>query len=297
MKEEQHKEIQDCLAVGDYISAERILSGIKDASNNDADYWYYLAHIFRKKGDLVKAEEFCKKALSLSPELSSANFELGIIHQMKGDYISSAKCIKKIVDSFTDEVSLQEKIDTLNSLALSYKKAKDTDNALKYYNLALEVLVQELYDWVKTNPTQGVNKPIETSETSTNWLNLAMQIAIKNTAVDGLEKALLPTDETAIGILKNSLTSGRVFHDEGKIRYILPAYFNIFGNALKQNIWYSVITNNIAILYAEIAESRKAGEVLMESISFIPEGSDYKEPIENFNRLKDEFGAGYWKTS
>lgn len=295
MQEEQRKQIQNFLRDGNYSSAKKVLSNMQGAEN-DLDYLYYSAHIARKIGDLSQAEEFCKKAVALYPNSNELNFELGIIYQTKGDYKKATEYIKKVVDEFSEETTFPEKMDTLNSLALTYKMVKDTDNAFKYYNQALEVLVQELYDWIKSNPILEISEPPQARPTSETWMNLAMQIAVKNSAKDELKKALFPTGETAIKLMQQNSLMGRPFYDEGTTRYVLPAYFSAFADGLKRNVWYSTILNNIAMLYADTAEIRKAGEVFMESIDFIPLGSTYNAPIVNFRDLQEKYGTRYWET-
>ena len=295
MQEEQRKRIQNFLRNENYASAKEVLASIQE-TEADLDYWYYSAHIARKMGDLNQAEKFCTKAIVLHPNAHELNFELGIIYQTKGDYKKAIEYIKKVVDGFSEETTFPEKMDTLNSLALTYKMAKDTDNAFKYYNQALEILVQELYDWIKSNPLQEVGEPPHTRSSSKAWVDLAMQIAVKNSAKDGMTKALLPTGETAVKLMRQNPLIGRPFYDEGETRYILPTYFNAFANGLKRNVWYSTITNNVAMLYADTAEIRKAGEVFMESIDFLPTSNSYNAPIVNFRELQEKYGTRYWET-
>lgn len=290
-----YEQIRSFFQSGDYSGARDFLLSTKQQFQDQGDYWYYLAHAERKIGDLIQAEEFCKKSLELMPDSRVANFEMGIIYQTKGDYKKAIEYIKKVVDGFSEEVEFPEKMDTLNSLALTYKMAKDTDNAFKYYNQALEVLVQELYDWIKSNSVLEISEPPQARPTSETWMNLAMQIAIKNSAKDGLAKALFPTGETATNLMQQNSLMGRPFYDKGNTRYLLPAYFSAFADGLKRNVWYSTILNNIAMLYADTAEIRKAGEVFMESINFLPLGSTYDAPIVNFRDLQEKYGTKYWE--
>jgi len=293
---ELHEQINRFLQSGDYSSALDFLNNVREQFKNEWDYWYYLAHAERKIGDLVRAEDFCKKSLELMPDSQVANFELGMIYQSKGDYKKAVESIKKVVESFSEQTTLPEKIDTLNSLALTYKLAKDTDNAFKYYNQALEILVQELYDWIKSNSVLEIGEPPQTRPTSETWINLATQIVVKNSAKDELKEALFPTGETAIKLMQQNSLIGRPFYDEGDKRYVLPAYFSAFADGLKRNIWYSTILNNIGMLYADTAEVRKAGDVFMEAIEFLPQGSSYHAPILNFEELKKKYGdREYWK--
>lgn len=293
---ELYEQIKNYFQSCDYSGARYFLLNVKQQFQDQGDYWYYLAHVERKIGDLAQAENFCKKSLELMPDSRVANFEMGIIYQTKGNYKKATEHIKKIVDGFSEGVEFPEKMDTLNSLALTYKMAKDTDNAFKYYNQALEVLVQELYDWIKSNSVLEISEPPQARPTSETWMNLAMQIAVKNSAKDELKKALFPTGETATKLMQQNSLMGRPFYDEGNTRYVLPVYFSAFADGLKHNVWYSTILNNIAVLYADTAEIRKAGEVFMESINFLPLGSTYNAPIVNFRDLQEKYGTRYWKT-
>lgn len=290
-----YEQIKDFLQSGDYSGARNFLHNTKQQFQDQGDYWYYLAHAEIKIGDLEQAEKFCKKSLELMPDSRVANFEMGIIYQTKGDYKKAIEHIKKIVDEFSEEVEFPEKIDTLNSLALTYKMAKDTDNAFKYFNQALEVLVQELYDWIKSNAVLEIGELPQARSTSETWSELAMQIAIKNSAKDGLTKALFPTGETAVKLMQQNSLIGRPFYDEGNKRYVFPVYFNAFADGLKRNVWYSTMLNNVAMLYADTAEIRKAGKVFMESIDFLPLGSTYNAPIVNFRDLQEKYGTKYWE--
>lgn len=293
---ELYQQVKSFFKSGDYSGARDFLNNVKQQFQDQSDYWYYLAHAERKIGDLARAEDFCKRSLELMPDSQVANFEMGIIYQTKGDYKKATEYIKKVVDVFSEETTFPEKMDTLNSLALTYKMAKDTDNAFKYYNQALEVLVQELYDWIKSNSVLEISEPPQARPTSETWMNLAMQIAIKNSAKDGLAKALFPTGETATNLMQQNSLMGRPFYDEGNTRYVLPAYFSAVADGLKHNVWYSTILNNVAMLYADTAEIRKAGEVFMESIDFLPPGSSYNAPILNFEEMKKKYGdREYWK--
>ena len=293
---ELYEQIKSFFQSGDYSGARDFLNNTKQQFQDQWDYWYYLAHAERKIGNLAQAEDFCKSSLELTPDSQVANFEMGIIYQTKGDYKKATEHIKKVVEGFSEETEFSEKIDTLNSLALTYKMAKDTDNAFKYYNQALEVLVQELYDWIKSNSLIEIVEPPRTRPTSETWMNLAMQIAVKNSAKDGMVKALFPTGETAIKLMQQNSLIGRPFYDEGNTRYVLPTYLSAFADELKRNVWYSTILNNVAMLYADTAEIRKAGEVFMESIDFLPPSSSYNAPILNFEELKKKYGdREYWK--
>ncbi|MEK7078305.1 MAG: tetratricopeptide repeat protein [Patescibacteria group bacterium] len=285
MREEQCKQIQNFLRTGDYSSAINFLMNIKQESQNNLDYLYYSAHIARKMGNLAQAEDFCKKAIALSPNSRDINFELGIIYQVKGDYKKAIEFLKKLVENNLKNVHWTDMVDTLNSLALTYKKAHDFENALKYYNLALETLAQKIYEDIKCNPIKEVE--MDNTISTQGWMRLAVGIVVKNSAKDGITKVLVPDGETATKLLQQNPLVGVAFYDEDGKRYILPVYFSAFSNALKFDIFFSNIVNNIGTLYTESSDYKRASECYQEAIEFTPPGVKYDDPhigLKSLNR-------------
>jgi len=285
MQQEDHKQVTSFLKIGDYKSAVNFLEEIEEKAKDDSDYWYYHAHIARKMGDLKQAEFFCKKALELSPVSRNANFEMGIIYQTTGEYKQAISFLKKLVEDSAQDVHWTDTIDTLNSLALTYKKARDRANALKYYNLALETLAQNIYEHIKGQPIREVEAKYS-GDNLEGWMRLAFQIAIKNAAKDGIETAMIPDGNTAKKIIEQNPYMGVAFYDKAGARYLLPAYFAAFSNALRSDILYSNIVNNIGTLFAETGETEEARKCFLEAIDFTPQGIKFDNPHINLGNLK-----------
>ena len=274
---ELYEQIKSYFQSGDYFGARDFLRNTKQQFQDQWDYWYYLAHAERKIGDLAQAEEFCKKSLQLMPDSREANFEIGIIYQTKGDYKKAVGFLKKLVENPPANIHWSDMVDTMNSLALSYKKARDFENALKYYNLSLETLAQKIYEEIKRNPIHGVD--MDDTISTEGWMRLAVGIVVKNAAKDGMKKALVPDGETATKLLQQNPIFGAPFYDDkdGK-RYILPAYFSAFSHALKSDKFFASIVNNIGSLYAEQGDYKQARECFQEAIEFTPPGVRYDDP-------------------
>lgn len=285
MQEENHKQIAGFLKNGDYQSALDFLAKIEEKAKDDSDYWYYSAHIARKMGDLKRAEILCKKALELSSISRNANFEMGIIYQTAGEYTQAILFLKKLVDNSPQDVHFTDMVDTLNSLALTYKKAGDGTNALKYYNLALETLAQDTYEHIKGQPIREVEAKYP-GDNLEGWMRLAFQIAVKNAAKDGIKTAMIPTGDTAKKILEENPYMGISIYDKDGARYLLPAYFAAFSNALRSDILYANIVNNIGTLFAETGETEEARKCFLEAIDFTPQGTRFDNPHINLENLK-----------
>mgnify|MGYP001563881173 FL=1 len=277
MRQEHHKQLLSFLRSGNYQLASDFLVGVKGEYENDSDYWYYLAHIARRVGDVKQAEHFCKKAIELSPDSRNANFEMGIIYQTTGEYKKAISFLKKLIENPTKDTGWEEMIDTLNSLALTYKKAGDKTNALKYYNLALETLAQDIYEHIKGQPIREVEAKYPDNNLE-GWMRLAFGIAVKNTAKDGIKTARIPDGETAKKIIEQNPLMGFAMHDKDGVRYLLPAYFASFSNALRSSILYSNIVNNIGTLFAETGEVEEAKKCFLEAIDFTPDGVKFDNP-------------------
>src|SRR3989344_2883199 len=69
-------------------------------------------------------------------------------------------------------------------------------------------------------------------------------------------------------------------------RYLLPAYFAAFSNALRSDILYSNIVNNIGTLFAETEETEEARKCFLEAIDFTPQGVRFDNPHTNLENLK-----------
>jgi len=285
MQEENHKQMAGFLKNGDYQSALDFLAEIEEKAKDDSDYWYYSAHIARKMSDFKRAEIFCKKALELLPDSRNANFEMGIIYQATGEYKQAISFLKKLIENSPQDVHFTDMVDTLNSLALTYKKAGDKANALKYYNLALETLAQDIYEHIKGQPIREVEAKYP-GDNLEGWMRLALQIAVKNAAKDGIKTAMIPTGDTAKKILEENPYMGVSIYDKDGARYLLPAYFATFSNALGSDILYANIVNNIGTLFIETGEIEEARKCFLEAISFTPQGVKFDNPHINLENLK-----------
>src|SRR3989344_513386 len=207
MQQEDHKQVTSFLKIGDYKSAVSFLEEIEEKSKDDSDYWYYHAYIARKMGDLEHAEIFCKKVLGLSPASRKANFEMGIVYQVKNDYGKAISFLERAASPEDGEVYYIEQVDILNSLALTYKMAGDNKSALQRYNVALEELAQGIYGRIKKQHLQEIEAKYS-SDNLEGWMRLAFQIAVKNAAKDGIESVMIPRGKTAVEFLEQNLYIG-----------------------------------------------------------------------------------------
>ena len=285
MSKDDYKKIRQFIDLKDFIGAKKFLLTLVDKYQNDVEYWHYSAYVARKTDDLAGAEEYASKALALAPHNRDAVFELGMIYQTAGDCKRAIEFIERAASSEGGEVNLEKQIDILNSLGLTYKMSGDSKRALQRYNVALELLAQFIYEKVKKQPLQGIDFTSAKSS-SEGWTRLALQVAIKNSAKDGIKEIRTPSGETAVKLLQQNPLMGVSFYDKDGARYLLPSYFSSFFDALKHNFFYSTIIYNIGVLYAKGGDTEEARKCFTESIEFIPEGIDYPLPLLALKELE-----------
>ena len=285
MISEHYKQWNDLIQTGDYDQASIFLSSIATEYQRDLDYWYCLVHVNRKLNQLDRAEEICKKAMTEFPDSSKLNYERGLIHQAKQEYLKAIKYLKAAVDT-KERLSLSDAVDYLNSLALTWRQYGDFDGAMMFYNQALEKLAQAIYIEIIAHPLRITDLRGDGQELASQheegWMRLAVQIATKNAAKDGIQKIRIPSGNTANDMTESNPDMGYAFYDDkDSVRYLLPTYFISFNQALKSNVYYANIVNNIGVVFAEKGDHSEAAKCYRESIKFIPAGVDYPNPYVN----------------
>lgn len=254
-----------------FEEAERFLRMKNMQKPNDIGVIYHLGYLCRLIGRYDEAIKFYLHAMKLSPFDRSVFLGLGIVYQQKGEYNSA-------IQAFEKAISLDPNFSqALNSLALTYKMDGNFEKSLKYYNQSIEVLFQNIYNEIRKRPLKEIDNRY-TESRSEKWREVATQIAMKNSALDEIKNVQLPTQETAMKLLKENPFIGVALYDDKDTRYILPSYFSSFFNSLKSNLLYSTILNNIGTLFAEHGDNEQARKCYMESIEFIPQGVKYDNP-------------------
>jgi len=139
-------------------------------------------------------------------------YQKGIDSQKAGDYKTAIKFLKSAIEGDPNLV------EAYNSLGLTYKKMGDFDNALKSYNQGIEVIFQKIFDGMRKFPIKFSNDKYASSKSKT-WTEVAIQIATKNCAKDGIAHAQFPTGETALKMAQDGSNVGFAFKDVGDTRY------------------------------------------------------------------------------
>ena len=91
-------------------------------------------------------------------------------------------------------------------------------------------------------------------------------------------EALQLYDEVGSFLMQEAFHYAHVNIDEGNKRKLLPKEYELVGEYLSRDDTVAKIYNNIATIFAEIGDSKKAEQYYEEAIAFIPKNSDYKDP-------------------
>ncbi len=79
--------------------------------------------------------------------------------------------------------------------------------------------------------------------------------------------------------------------DLEELRKIAPTLFAHSKTYLKKDITASYILNAMGVLFAELRDYPNAEQKLLESIDYIPDGTDYPDPADNLERIASEVAA------
>lgn len=206
-------------------------------------------------------------------------YDKGIAYQKAGDFEDAINQFKIAIEM--DPVF----VEAYNSLALTYKKAGNFSNALKLYNLGIEIHFQNIYDKIKKYPIKFSNNKYSSSNSET-WSKVAIDIAIKNSAKDGIKQVRFPKGKTAVKMAEENSVIGCAFKDDGDIRYFLPTYFSVIYEELSSDILYSILINNVGTLSAESGSMDRAEKCFLEAIEFTPIGVEFTDPILGLKEIK-----------
>lgn len=79
--------------------------------------------------------------------------------------------------------------------------------------------------------------------------------------------------------------------DIEELRKIAPTLFAHSKVYLKKNITASYILNAMGVLFAEMKDYQNAEQMLVKSIEYIPDGTDYTDPADNLERIANDIAA------
>ena len=269
---EDMKTLQTFYQKNDLDGAIKFLWMKDKQHRNSPDVFYHMAHTLRLMGRFDEAIQIYLNALTLDPYEKTTWYGLAIAYQLAGDYRSSIHNFEQLINKHPTF------IEAYNSLGLTHKKAGDLTNALKYYNQGIEAHFQNIYDEIKRKPVRELDNTYASTQSST-WMEVATQIAIKNSAKDGIKNAKFPTGETALNMSEQNPIAGRAFYDDGDTRHVLPAYFSAIYQGLRSNLLYSILVNNSGTIFGEEGDKVQAARCFKEAIEFTPSGVKYDDPI------------------
>ena len=262
-----------------FSKAVKILEVENKNHPDDLQCLYHLGFTWRFIGDFEKAEKYYLEALQIAPNDDSVTLGLGVVYQMKGDLDKAIKYLEKTI------ASRQFDANAFNSLGLTYKKKGDLDKAVEIYMQGIKHLFDEIYINLskqydlKHIPHQGVS--------SDKWIEFAMETMIKATAKTKIKILAWPTGEQALKFYKETKDAPCWTDAENK-RMITPQYVEAVREYLSKDLMYSILTNNLGVIFGEKNKIMEAKKWFQESIAFIPEGVNYPNPKIGLEAFDEE---------
>jgi len=273
---EAHKLIQSGL----YADSIRILNELA-TSSQDFNISYLLGVAYQRTDNFILAEKNYKDAIRLKPDHFDAFLGLGITFQKQGKFNDAINSIENAlrINRFFD--------DAYNSLGFTYKLKGDFNKAIETYQLGLEILFDNIYNFINKNKEFIEDSTVAKKFNVSLWFETASKVIAQNAGADGMEKLRFPTPEKVENLRKNNLYGNELYIDDGLTRSILPNMLNNYADKLSWNIRYANFLNNIGVIYLEMDEKKKAKQYFIEAILFTPENTDFQNPITNLEYTEE----------
>ena len=179
----------------------------------------------------------------------------------------------------------------LNDLGMEYKRQGRHKDAILTYLHGVNAIFQNIYLQLKNNKENNLF-PLDSLGDKAHhsfWLDRTIDCITAYAKTEGIENIRFPTGQTAIKLSDPSIYGGLFYFDidNGKTRSVLPNFIHTFADCLTWNKIYATYMNNIGVAYAEINDYPKARQYFEESISFIPSGTNYPNPIYGLQQLDE----------
>lgn len=250
----------------------------------DSAFYYY--NKIKSNSDLNKDQD--KILYSL--------LKMAAIQQIQGDYVSSEATATEAITFFQKTTELQYKVAIYNSLGINYKELFDFNNAILYYNKALNLSEDEIQKAVLQNNIAGVymNKT-DYQKAITILLPLSQQKDVINNpehyarVLGNLGRSYFKTGSSkSLDYLKQSLAIREKINDDFGM---VAAYLNL-------SEYYKETNPALSYQYAELAY-KKATKVnnaddRLESLALLIHGSSgnqSKKHSENYLRINDSINT------
>jgi tetratricopeptide (TPR) repeat protein len=246
-------------------------------SFQDFNISYLLGVAYQRTGNYMQAEKNYNDAIRLKSNHFDAYLGIGITYQKLGKFDDAIKSIENAIkiNRFFD--------DAYNSLAFTYKLKGDFNKAIEVYQIGLEILFDNVYNFITKNKEFIDESTVAKKFNAELWIEIASKVIAQNASSDGIEKLRFPTADTFDNISKKYHYGNEIYIDDEHTRSILPNMLNNYADKLSWNIRYANFLNNIGVIYLEMNEKKLAKQYFIEAILFTPENVDFHNPIVNLD--------------
>jgi tetratricopeptide (TPR) repeat protein len=278
--EQKLNEAHELIQSGLYADSIKILNELA-TSSQDFNISYLLGVAYQRTDNFILAEKNYKDSIRLKSDHFDAYLGLGITYQKQGKFNDAINSIENAlrINRFFD--------DAYNSLGFTYKLKGDFNKAIATYQLGLEILFDNIYNFINKNKEFIDDSTVANKFNTSLWFETASKVISQNASSDGMEKLRFPTPETVENLRTNNLYGNELYIDDGHTRSILPNMLNNYADKLSWNIRYANFLNNIGVIYLEMDEKKKAKQYFIEAILFTPENVNFQNPIINLEYTED----------
>jgi tetratricopeptide (TPR) repeat protein len=276
--------------ISSLIQARRFpeaFSALSAALSKDPQNWnlrYLLGFAYRCVGDYASAITAYSDAAQLAPDEAGIFLNLGVAYQLAGDY-------PQAIASLERAITLKPAYpNAYNSLGYTHKLAGRYDNAIKAYDRGLDAHASLIYSGLENSRSSRIFKHQDVMGEV--CMQKAMDAALRAAARAGLNKLAFPSGESAEREEQTEEHEGLYYVDmdsNGRhIRMLLPNYFNTFRERLRGDLLAAMLLNNLGGAFLSLDNRATARARYIESIYFIPPGTDYPPPYDGLQQCDAE---------
>jgi tetratricopeptide (TPR) repeat protein len=237
-------------------------------------------------GRLAEARNYLERAVGAGGDVAEVYLALGTVLQALRELPAACKAL---------EHALQKKPGyelAHNSLGLTYRMMGRLNDALTEYDQALSWYARRV---AESLPNERLGPVLAHRDTTTGeaWIAKAVDAMTYLGAKLGACRVSWPSGKQAEEETRSRQHGGLLYLwqtsvDGKRVMHFLPNFFNSFRAALKDDLAYAILLNNIGGVLAELGRTGEARKCYREAMDFTPDGVDYRDPRDGLAELESE---------
>jgi tetratricopeptide (TPR) repeat protein len=239
-----------------------------EAAPSQWNAWYMAGQCCRFLNDIDSAIAYLERAAGLERDEAYVFLALGIARQLRGQWNGA-------IEAFRQAITLDPDFElAYNSLALTQRKAGETEKAMHNYDAGGKALARRIVKSMRNSRSSPIFKHRDT--VGTLWREYAIYAALYLvSSANGISGIALPSGEEAMEEERTEKNAGLYWIDlpnsTGETtRLFLPNFFNTIRESFKHEPSYANLIGNRGTVLDLLGRHDEARQHLDEATEFQP---------------------------